>query len=561
MTAYPHFTRRLTHDLNRLWDFVFLPESRLDKLAPEALAYTDRLPVPSAFDALPAYAGKRGIGVYRTAVEVTPDTPSVLKIGAAGMTVKVYIDGVATASHIGSYTPFEVLLPAAPHSRREIVVATENRFDYKRNPLQENFFDFYNYGGIFRPVCLEELPEHPLRQAFVTVDDLQAGRIRVVVDLDGAGTGLTCRIDDGDPQAVHCTTLPDHRLEFHTVVPNPTLWSPATPNLHTLTLDTGSDAMTVRFGLREVRTENGRVLLNGEPVKLLGYCRHEAHPQFGPATPVSLMAADLQQMRDQGCNFVRGSHYQQDARFLDLCDELGFLVFSESLAWGQHQKQLADPAFIEAQLDQTRVMVQTDFNHPSIIIWGFLNEGASDAEFARGCYEKLISLIRSLDATRLVTYASNRYLTDLFLEQVDLVCFNMYPGWYSSDRDNEHPLDEVLPRIKAMLDGLRERGVSDKPFIISEIGAGAIYGCHDALAGYWSEEYQAELLKLVCQETVTNPAIAGLAIWQFCDIRTYQGSGALGRPRSFNNKGTVDEYRRPKLACSIVKTIFSSHGN
>ena len=549
MKPYPLFEKRKTHDLNQMWDFTFLETPPCAELDLCSLDWNDRLPVPSAFDALPAYAGKRGLGIYRCFVEVTPNVESMLKIGGAGMIARVYVDGVLLAEHAGTYTPFEVRIPAAARARREIVVATDNRYDFVRCPLHENYHDFYNYGGLIRQVWLEELPPNAIRRVQVVTEDLATGRIRVKVEFYGVPAPVTASIDGG-------AARPASGAEFTVLVPNPTCWSVESPNLHRITVDSGGDSITVRFGLRQVKAAKGQVLLNGKPVKLLGYCRHEAHPQFGPATPDALMAADLQLLRGMGCNFVRGSHYQQDPRFLDLCDELGFLVFSESTGWGADRKQLTDPTFIRHQLEQTRVMVETDFNHPSVILWGFLNEGASDAEFARECYTKLIALIRALDPSRLVTYASNRYLKDIFLDQVDVVSFNFYPGWYSPDRETDRPLGEVIPRIRGDIEGLAKLGLADKPFIISEIGAAALYGCRDPHHGFWTEEYQAELLRLACQETVDNPAIAGLALWQFCDMRTYQGSGALLRPRGFNNKGTFDEYRRPKAACAAVTAVF-----
>jgi len=539
-----------------MWDFTFLENPPGGDVDLRSLTWADRLPVPSAFDALPAYAGKRGLGIYRCFVAVMPGVESVLKIGGAGMSSQVYVDGNLLGRQIGTYTPFELRVPPARSARREIVVVTDNRYDYEHNPLHENFFDFYNYGGIIRQVWLEELPANSIHRAAVITEDWAAGRINIRVEFHGTPVPLTYSIDGAAAQPVVLNRNGDHTAEFTVSVPNPTPWSVATPNLHLLTVDSGGDSLTVRFGLRQVKAEHGKILLNGAPIKLLGYCRHEAHPQFGPATPEALMVADLQILKSLGCNFVRGSHYQQDPRFLDLCDELGFVVFSESTAWGQDRKQLTDPKFIQAQLEQTEAMVIADFNHPSVIMWGFLNEGASDAEFARDCYTKLIALIRRLDPSRLVTYASNRYLKDIFLNQVDVVSFNFYPGWYSPDRENECPLGEVVPKIREMVDGLEKLGFADKPFLISEIGGAALYGCHDPLHGFWTEEYQAELLRRICEETVANPGVAGLALWQYCDIRTYRGSGALLRPRGFNNKGTFDEYRRPKAAAEAVKVVF-----
>jgi beta-glucuronidase len=547
MRAYPLFPKRKIHDLNQIWDFKFCHDAPA-KLS--AVRYDDCLPVPSAFDAFPAYAGQRGVGIYRTVVDVTPKSRSVLKVGGAGMTCDVYVDGQHLHRNNGSYTPFEVQLTPKDQVRREIVLMTDNRYDYNRCPLHENYFDFYNYGGVIRPVWLEELPERSIKNAHVRIDDIASGDVIVNVDFYGNPVDVNYRIDDGDWRSARGG-------EFSAKVPNPIPWSPASPELHTLTIDSGMDAITVRFGLRDICTEDGVILLNGDPIKLLGYCRHESDPRFGPVIPENLMVTDLQLLRDMGCNFIRGVHYQQDPRFLDLCDEMGFLVFSESLGWGQGEDRLSDKKFINAQLKQTKAMVKTDFNHPSIIMWGFLNEGQSDKKEAEEIYTKLIAEIKRLDPDRLVTYASNRGLNDLFLEHLDVISFNLYPGWYASDQDDACPLDEVVPTIRRQIAGLKERGLGNKPFIISEIGAGAIYGWHDPLNGYWTEEYQDELLNIVCREVVSNERINGVALWQFHDSRTYQGARALGRPRAFNNKGTFDEYRRPKRAFATVRKIFT----
>jgi beta-glucuronidase len=547
------FQNSLKNEFNptpgELWDFKFLAETSADI---GAVVYDDRLPVPSAFDAFPAYAGKRGVGIYRCFAEITPWRGAVLKFGGAGMRCSVFADGALIAEHIGTYTPFEVRIPAAQHARREIAVACDNRYDYEKCPLHENYFDFYNYGGIIREVTLKELSQDAIRNVKVTVENLEEGIVRVETEFYGEAAPLRFSFDGGAFQ-----TAPGPL--FTAKVPSPSLWSPETPNLHTLTVDSGDDSMTVRFGLREVRAENGKILLNGKPVKLLGFCRHEAHPQFGPALPLAQLVSDLQLLKDMGCNFVRGSHYQQDPRFLDLCDEAGMLVFEESLGWGQAIARTSDPKFIEAQLAQTEAMIESGYNHPSVIMRGFLNEGASDKEESRECYEKLAALIKRKDPSRLMAYASNKELKDKFLELADVVCLNLYPGWYSGNSDDEHPVHEVKERMDSTIKGLEKRGLSGKPFIISEIGAAALYGWRDPLNGYWTEEYQAELLGAACRETVDNPRIAGIAIWQFCDCRTYQGPRALMRARAFNNKGVMDEYRRPKLAYKTVKEIFEGY--
>lgn len=555
MSKYPVYIKRKTINLNKLWDFKFLKNADFTNFESNSVEFDDVLPVPSAFDAFPAYNCKRGIGVYRCFVEVPVDSAAILKIGAAGMYCKVYIDGIETAAHYSAYTAFECEVPASDNLRREIVIAVCNRFDYDNYPLQEIFFDFYAYGGIFRDVELQILPKFN-RLEWLGVDTLDYAKRLVKISVKASGIqNLTVNLDG----KFHCQIekadfaegVYDFELELHDF----SLWSPESPNLHIIEVDNGDDSIAVRFGIRQVHTDKGKILLNGNEIKLLGVCRHEAHPQFGPALPYQQLIADLQIIRDMGCNFIRGSHYAQDPRFLALCDEMGMLVFEESLGWGQSVRHFTDKKFIDAQLKQITEMISASYNNPSVIIRGFLNEGESDREESRNCYEALLKLIREISPCSLVCSASNKGLDDRFLELYDLVCFNLYPGWYSDNPNDENPLFGISESINNCISELKERGLSDKPFIISEIGAGAIYGWRDSACTHWAEEYQDEYLKIVCNE-IANPAISGVALWQFCDCRTYRGAGAVMRPRSFNNKGILDEYRRPKQAYKTVKQSF-----
>jgi beta-glucuronidase len=196
------------------------------------------------------------------------------------------------------------------------------------------------------------------------------------------------------------------------------------------------------------------------------------------------------------------------------------------------------------------------FNRPSVILWGILNESHSHDPQCRPAYETLLGRLRQLDPTRPVTYACNHPFDDVCIDLVDVVSFNCYAGWYSgwySEDIADFPDD--LDRVIAHLDSL---GQGDKPLILSEIGAGAIPGWRDWHEARWSEQYQAMLLDaVICNLFMDCERVCGLSIWQFCDCRSSESlSRILGRPRGFNNKGVVDEYRRPKLAYDVVKRLF-----
>ncbi len=563
MLPYPHFPTRLVHDLSGIWDFAFLGAVDLDALNVAEISFPDHLAVPGVFDATPTYAGKRGVACYRTEVTSSPGSHAVLRFGACGFNTRVFVDGQLVGRCDLPYSGFTVEVPVSPNARRTVVVAVDNRYDRIRQPLIEIWYDFYGYGGIYRDVVWSETAEPCfLDRVRVQILDAKAGRIRLQVLLRGRlprRCDLSVACDDQAEMTLNNLEVQDAGVCCEVTVPNPQLWSPEHPHLHTVRVGLGSDAITERFGLRTVAIQGKQILLNGQALKLKGYCRHEAHAQFGPALPVMQMLQDLQILRDMGCNFIRGSHYPQDQRFLDLCDEMGFLVWEEALGWGYKEQQWTAPGFAEGHVDQTARMVANSYNHPSVIIWGFLNEGGSHLAETRPIYEGCFAAVRQLDRSRPVTYASNRIFDggkDQHLDLADLIALNMYPGWYAIDREQVRPLEEIVPFIHHCQKILGEMGQGDKPFIISEIGAAALYGWRDQLHAHYSEEYQAEYLQTVCQEVMANDGIAGVAIWQFSDCRTYSSALALGRPRTFNNKGSLDEYRRPKQAVQVVKAIF-----
>ncbi len=559
MTVYPLYEKRKVISCNGLWDFEFKKD--FDFLSPDlaSLVFPSKIVVPGVWDAFPDWRGARGCGAFRTYLEIPVGKRAKLNIGAIGMYAKVFIDRKEYAFQDSPYVPVEIEIPASDKAARELIVLCDNRFNYSICNMFELYFDFYAYGGIFRDVELQILPEGAYID-WVGVDTLDWKKAKLKVTVKSTEKGSReVRIMDGAKTVLSEKRSFESGSEvFELEWPSKEAWSSEKPALHLLTVDTGNDSVTVRFGIRQVRTEKGQILVNDKVVKkLLGYCRHESHAQFGPALPLSQLLADIQILKDMGCNFVRGSHYPQDPRFLDLCDENGILFWEESLGWGQKATHFTDPKFVASQVDHTKKMIRASYNHPCIIMRGFLNEGETIKEEGRPCYETLVNLIRKEDPTRLVSYATMFDLRDLFLELCDVISFNTYPGWYAANCEDEHPLGEILPRLRGFVEKLKERGLGDRPLIISEIGAAALYGWRDPICSQWSEEYQSEYLKTACEEIIANPGIAGVALWQFCDGRTYRGSRSLGRPRTFNNKGTFDEYRRPKMAFHTVKKLFT----
>ncbi|WP_347835423.1 glycoside hydrolase family 2 TIM barrel-domain containing protein [Gracilibacillus sp. JCM 18860] len=289
----------------------------------------------------------------------------------------------------------------------------------------------------------------------------------------------------------------------------------------------------------------------GEKVIIKGVNRHEDYAEFGCAIPIEAMYHDIELIKSLGANCVRTSHYPNDERFLDLCDENGILVWEESHARGLNEEQMRHKNFEKQSLDCIREMIENHINHPCIYVWGILNECVSNTEFGRSCYAKQFNYIKRLDSSRPVSFASleGNVGSDLCLDLVDIVSFNIYPGWY-----HHTPVKDSLKNIK---DFVNRTGGADKPLLISEIGAGAIYGHRSNNQDKWTEEYQQYALSEQVSSILADEELSGVIIWQYADCRVDPG-WFHGRPKTQNNKGLVDIYRRQKLAYNTVKEIFHS---
>ncbi len=548
--------------LNDLWEFAFLGNIDPDSFDPCDNIEWGKTLVPSAFDALPDHAGQRGLAVYRRRFYIPSGQRARITFGAVSMWCRLCIDGVAVKEHACGYAPFEVDVAESESQDRELLVLVDNRYDFERVPMHEEYFDFYQYGGIIRPVTMRLLPA---RGAFI--DHVQTlveggyreGLLRVKVQLAECPVrqiDLSVQVDEEPVRTYQAVKLTGNCAVIDLRVDSPRIWSPETPHLHRLRVALpDGDLVETRFGLRHVEARDGALWLNGERLILRGYNRHEWHPSGGPATSPLQMLADIQMLKDLGCNFVRGSHYPQDQRFLDLCDELGLLVWEENLGWGQREKTFSSEKWHADHAESLRNMVRASSNHPSVIIWGFLNEAGSDAPYVRRAFEEATRALKELDPTRLVTYATMFALTDLHYDLVDLISINTYPGWYACEQAAQ-PLDLIQPQLREIFEHIDQAGFEDKPVMISEIGAEALYGWRDTHNDFFSETYQNRYLQRACELVLGNPRCSGIALWHFSDMRTYSGGRSLGRPRTFNNKGTLDEYRRPKEAYQGVRECF-----
>ena len=227
-------------------------------------------------------------------------------------------------------------------------------------------------------ICLCSLSEKPFRGTL----ELNLGEKQWTV--------LPADLDPGETKCFCTGTLP---------CPGVAPWSPESPQLYELetVLKDGSgkeeDDLIDRVGFREIRILGRDLLLNGRKLFVKGFCRHEDHPQFGCALPYAAIQYDLMTAKDLGANSIRTSHYPNDEIFLDLCDEQGILVWEENHARGLSEENMRNPNFERQCEDCIREMITAHYNHPSIYIWGILNECASNTEYGESCYAAQYALI------------------------------------------------------------------------------------------------------------------------------------------------------------------------
>ncbi len=537
------------------WDFRFEEDKAIEDVADPAFAPDATMVVPGCFDAMPRWLRKRGTALYRRTFTLPRAVPNAwLVVDGMGLRGDFRIDGRSLGVHPYPYLRLELATGPLEAGEHTLFAALDNRFDWATQKLARPYYDFHLFGGFYHGVSLA----FDNRRLLVRTRDWRDGTIEVEALNFAERDFETTLLFDGRNEAPA-----SFRAGRATVrVPEFRLWSPSSPRLHTVAMQNAPD-IRARFGIRTVEARDRRILLNGEPVYLKGANRHESHPSFGAATPETLMLIDLQNLKAMGGNFVRGCHYPQSQRFLDLCDELGVLVWEESLGWGNGagfapENELLDEAFAAQQVEQTRSMVRSSFNHPSVILFGFMNEFASDSAPGKVLADRLIDAIRAEDSGRLVTYACCRNYGDVAHENTDVVSFNAYPGWIGSDAGSPAHLRQV---VKAEVDRVTARFRAlypEKPILVSEMGTCGEYGRRDPSAAQWTEEFQAEYDADAIEAVLANPELCGFTLWQLTDAASYHRGGATIRVKPFaeNLAGVFDGFRRPKLAAGVVKRLF-----
>ena len=541
---------RKQKELDGLWNFE------------TAEGKTYLLPVPGCWEQHQELLNYRGKGTYTREITIYEETNLRLEFKGVSHTADVYFDDKFVVHHYNAFTAFSGIIKKVMPGTHTIRVEVDNSFSEESALHVPN--DYYTYGGFNRTVLVEEISDIYVRNVHfephkrndiwtakidVEVENLSDNAKEVVVEVHIADKTFSRKVEIGKKSV--------DSFVFEESFQKVREWFVLKPELYFIKTVLKEENIIIddyidRVGFREVIVEGRKLMLNGKRVFLKGFNRHEDYGTLGSAVPFQVMLQDLNMMMEIGSNAVRTCHYPNDERFLDLCDEMGILVWEENHARGFNLDKMLNPNFDRQCRDCIDEMISQHFNHPSIVIWGILNECASETPEGREKYKMQYEQIKSLDTSRPTTSATCRHFTDICLDLPDVVSFNMYSGWYEDISVREKHEKEM-----AWIDSVAGR---EKPVIVSEFGAAAMYGYRDRGHCKWSEERQADIIRENLEVYKEDDRLTGTFIWQFADCKVTEEEWFPTRVRCHNNKGVVDEYRRPKEAYDLIKNYYPKMG-
>jgi beta-glucuronidase len=490
----------------------------------------------------------------RFSVASIPDGQrSFLHFEAVNQHAHVYLNGQNIGEHKGGFTPFSVEVTGRLQAGENFVVIGADSL-HTSATVPPQVVDWWNYGGITRPVRLVHVPTTFIRNHGVSL--APSGDIIISVTLDGAKAS-------GTPVSVE---VPELQMTLRGVADDTgkvtvrgrpkrlVRWEPANPKLYDIKMRAGGDSVNDRVGLRTIEVDGARILLNGRPVFLRGISIHEEAlgPLAGRVSTRAQARALLEEAKALGANFVRLAHYPHIEDMTKLADEMGLLVWSEiPVYW---QVAFANPDTLSDARLMLAEMIERDRNRASIIIWSVGNE-TPETEARLSFMRTLIQDVRDRDPSRLVSAAMHDdadsssgpdgrvKVDDPIGAYIDFLAMNRYEAWYGYR--NPRQIDEVNWDV-----------AFDKPLIFSEFGADALFGYRADPLERWSEDYQALLYERTLAMAERIPNLAGTSPWILKDFRSPRRFH--GRYQEYwNRKGLIDPTGNRKRAYFIVRDWYA----
>lgn len=599
---YPILTQsRLLSDLSGVWDFKLDNGKGFDeKWYERPLEDADTMPVPASYNDLKEGADFRdhyGWVFYQRNVSIPSYVKCqriVLRCAAVTHYAKIYLNGKLICEHKGGFLPFEVELnDVLEDGDNLLTIAVNNVIDYTTLPVggkanmmsgmmggmgeggsdkpQNNpNFDFFNYCGITRPVKIYTTPKTYIDDITV-VSDIDFSATSAVLDysvdiLGEAKDNTACKVEVFDAEGNKI--VESEGVTGKIKIDDVKLWQPLNAYLYQIKVIAGEDVYTLPYGVRSVRVDGVKFLINEKPFYFKGYGKHEDTFPNGRGINLPMNTKDISIMKWQHANSFRTSHYPYSEEMMRLCDEEGIVVIDETTAVGvnltfggganfngqkvgtfdkEHGVQTQDH-----HKDVIRDLISRDKNHACVVMWSIANEPDSSGEGAYDYFKPLYDLARELDpqnrpCTLVSVQAGTSPETNCSSKLSDVICLNRYYGWYFGGPD----LDKSEQALRAELEKWKEIG---KPVVFTEYGADTVSGFHDTTSVMYTEEYQVEYYEMNNKVFDEFDFVVGEQAWNFADFATSQ---SLLRVQG-NKKGLFTRDRKPKMVAHYFRNRWNN---
>lgn len=463
------------------------------------------------------------ISGYRRTLNITPEMLEkrlFLQFDGAGHIATVFVNGCSAATHYGGYTAFRVEITELVHEGENLISV---RLDSTENPALPPFgfvIDYLTYGGLYREVWLDVREKEYISDIFVTTPTLITAS--VLVSTDGVEKApVKVEIYDGDSLIASGNGTSGDPVTLTAY--GAAAWSPDSPKLYTCraSLD-NSDSCEVTFGFRTIEFTSDCFLLNGKKTFMRGLNRHQSWPYMGYAAPERLQREDAGILKyELQCNAVRTSHYPQSQSFIDECDRLGIMVFTEIPGW-QH---VGNSAWQDIACENVREMVTQYRNHPSITLWGVrINESGDNDDF----YTRTNAIAHELDPSR--PTSGVRFIQKSSLLE-DVYAFNDFS--HDGKTPGCKPKSEVTPDMSKAL------------FISEHTGHMFPTKSYDK----WSRHEEHALRHArVLDAALADDHHTACFGWCMFDYQTHRDFGSGDR---ICYHGVTDSFRNPKMAAAV----------
>jgi beta-glucuronidase len=479
----------------------------------------------------------------------SPHKRLFVHFGAANYRAAVYLNGQELGRHEGGFTPFDFEITDRVKPQGNFLIVRVSNVRAKEFVPTVNT-DWWNYGGITRPVTLVEVPDTFIQDYFVQLAKGSMRQIAGWVQLNG--TQLRQQVTIRIPEANLSKTVETDATGRATFAFDAALtpWSPDNPKLYAVEITAQTDSVTDRIGFRSIETRGTDIRLNGKPIFLRGINIHEEAPmRSGRAWSADDARTLLGWAKELNCNFVRLAHYPHNENMLRMADQLGILVWAEVPVYWTIQWE--NPDTLQNAENQLKEMIARDHNRAALIIYSVANE-TPITEARNAFLRQMIQTAHSADSTRLVSAALQAQesdtpdrititINDPIAADLDVLGNNEYIGWYA-----HRPVDA---------DKTNWVSSYNKPLIMSEFGGDALFGYHDDSNTRWTEEYQENLYVHQINMLKRIAFLRGTAPWILMDFRSPRRT--LPRFEDyFNRKGLISSRGEKKKAFFVLQGFY-----